>query len=321
MAAKERIPVNQMSPAIDRAIAPVSGATRDGQPISFNRAPAPDLAPWIARLYVTQIAAPDDHRIDCGLFNDMPFVRIQIGGRWRVETPAGPVLSRDGAFLMGPQSRRMPVRVTGGFLSFGLALRPGALRALRGPAMPALLDRVLNFADLGDDSGPWLALAQDGAAPEALVAALETHVRAAIARIGAALPDAITRRFEHAALTDPSFAVADFARRHGVEQRRLQRIVKRDFGMTPKAVLRRARVLDLASHLRGVADAAEADALALRYYDQSHMIREFTALFGLSPRQFATRPQPLMTAALENRQARRLEMLDRLEPGAARPWG
>jgi hypothetical protein len=72
--------------------------------------------------------------------------------------------------------------------------------------------------------------------------------------------------------------------------------------------------------LRGVADADEAEALMLRYYDQSHLIRDFIALIGMSPRQFVQRPQPLMTFCLETRQARRLEMLDRLAPGESPPW-
>jgi AraC-like DNA-binding protein len=69
-----------------------------------------------------------------------------------------------------------------------------------------------------------------------------------------------------------------------------------------------------------VADRDEAEALMLRYYDQSHLIRDFVALIGMSPRQFVERPQPLMTFCLETRQARRLEVLDRLAPGQSPPW-
>jgi AraC-like DNA-binding protein len=72
--------------------------------------------------------------------------------------------------------------------------------------------------------------------------------------------------------------------------------------------------------LRGVADQAEAEALQLRYYDQSHLIREFTQLFGMSPRQFVATPQPILTLALESRQAARLEMIERVAPGGLRPW-
>jgi AraC-like DNA-binding protein len=115
-------------------------------------------------------------------------------------------------------------------------------------------------------------------------------------------------------------SITQAAREIDVDRRRLERIVVRDFGMPPKQVLKRARALDMASYLRGVADGDEADAMALRYYDESHLIREFIDLFGMSPRQFTAVPQPLLTLNLEVRQARRLEMINRLEPGARRPW-
>ena len=316
--------VNRIQPAIDRAIAPASGSTRDGQPTSFNRAPAADLAPWIARFYFARIAAPTNHRLDCGLFNDSAFVRIQHGGAWRVETARGAVESGSGVLVFGPHSKRMKVQVTGNVLSFGFGLRPGACHALMGVLVGDLVDRAVPCEDLGGRSAPWDAVAATAADPEAhpedAFRGLEDLLRQHIDHLGARPPEPISERFELAAFLDPTIAVADFARENGIEQRRLERIVKRDFGFTPKAVLRRARALDFASLLRGVADEAEAEALGLRFYDQSHLIREFTALFGMSPGQFARQPQPLMTSALENRQARRLEILDRIAPGAIRPW-
>ena len=316
--------VNRIQPAIDRAIAPASGATRDGQPISYNRAPAADLAPWISRLYLARIAAPVDYRLDCGLFNDGAFLRIQPGGVWRVETAQGIIETRAGALWFGPHSQRMKVQVIGSLLSFGFGLCPGASQALGGFGIGELVDNAATCEELGSSSDPWLAIADQAAAPGAVAedvfCALETVLRGVIDCAGARAPDAITQRFELAAYIDPTISVADFARDNGIEQRRLERIVKRDFGFTPKAVLRHARALDFASLLRGVADETEAESLALRYYDQSHLIRDFTGLFGMSPRQFARLPQPLMTSALENRQARRLEMLDRIAPGAIRPW-
>ena len=316
--------MNRTPPALDRAIAPASGSTRDGQPISYNRAPTADLAPWIARFYFSRITAPTDHRLDCGLFNDSAFVRIQHGGAWRVETARGAIESGSGTLVFGPHSTRMKVQVTGDVLSFGFGLRPGAAHALTGVLVGDLVDRAVPCEDLGGRSAPWNAVAERIADPdfhpEDAFRALEGLLRKQINHLGARAPEAVTQRFELAAYIDPNIPVADFARENGIEQRRLERIIKRDFGFTPKAVLRRARALDFASLLRGVADEAEAEALALRFYDQSHLIREFTALFGMSPRQFAQLPQPLMTSALENRQARRLEILDRLAPGAIRPW-
>lgn len=81
-----------------------------------------------------------------------------------------------------------------------------------------------------------------------------------------------------------------------------------------------ARALDIAANLIGVADSSEAEEIALRYFDQSHVIRDFTSFFGVTPHKFRAQPRPLLTITLEQRQARRLEELKRLRPGEHRPW-
>ena len=160
----------------------------------------------------------------------------------------------------------------------------------------------------------------DGASPEDWLQVLENTIRVHADRVDRKLPDPITSRFEALSFANPSASISEFAKECGIDQRRLERLVRRDFGMPPKQVLRRARALDMASHLRGVADHDEANELALRYYDQSHLIREFIELFGMSPSQFVETPQPILTLALESRQARRLEAMSRIAPGAPRPW-
>jgi len=307
-------------PGIDRRIAPVSGVSRDGQPLSYNRAPSPDLAPWVARLYYTEVDAPGDHVLSCGLLNDTSFVRIQVRGHWTAETVTGRMELDRSALFFGPQSRRMSITVRGPFLSLGFALRPGAGPALKGPKAIEVMDRILPLADFGTNEEEVLHLAGLGLSPEETFQIMEGQLRKRVEETGRVEPEPISSRFEAAAHIDPTISIARFASDNGIEQRRLERIVRRDFGMPPKQVLRRARALDMASHLRGVIDPAEAEELALRYYDQSHLIREFAYYFGMSPRQFVETPQPLMTLALETRQARRLEMIERLAPGDVRPW-
>lgn len=307
-------------PAVDEAIAPLHGVTRDGQPISYNRAPAADLAPWIARLYATVIEAPSDHLLQCGLFNDAATIRIQLRGKWTALTAQGPRAFDRAALFFGPQSQRMPVSVTGSFTSVGISLRPGTGHALRGVDASDFIDRLLECDEMSLPGNAAIAALETTSDPERWLQILEHMVRQIIAEQGAKQPDPVTIQFEALAFTNPSANIAEFARQCGVTQRRLERIVRRDFGMAPKQVLRRARALDMASHLRGVADSEEAEELALRFYDQSHLIREFTQLFGMSPRQFVATPQPLMTLTLESRQSRRLELIDRLAPGDARPW-
>lgn len=313
--------MNRISrPAIDPAIASGGAATRDGQPISYSRAPARDLAPWIARLYVTIVDAPADYSLSCGIFSDAAMLRIQLRGDWTSETAEGRREMGRAALYFGPQTRRMPITVKGSFTSVGLSFRAGACHALGGLKLDSMCDKLAPLETLGMCQEEWMGLFREGGSPEDWCIAMEETMRRMIAHRGAVEPDPVTVSVEAAAFTNPEITVAMLAQQCGTQQRKLERLVRRDFGMPPKQVLRRSRALDMASHLRGVADHDEAEALALRYYDQSHLIREFTALFGMSPRQFVDSPQPLMTLSLETRQARRLETLARLAPGDIKPW-
>ncbi len=307
-------------PGIDGLISPSAGVTSNGQPLSYNRAPAPDLAPWIARLYVTAVVAPEDHLLSCGLFNDTAFIRLQIKGDWIGQTADGQLEHGRAALFFGPQSKRMPISVTGSFTSIGISFRPGACRVLGGPNIADYLDRIVTMEAFGQDSEHLLGLIDPKADPETWLQVLEDEIRKWVKAGRSVKPDAITAAFEAVAFANPNVSISEFASEHGIEQRRLARLIARDFGLPPKQVLRRARALDMASHLRGVADADEGDELQLRYYDQSHLIHEFVELFGISPRHFVDSAQPIMTLALESRQARRLEAMQRLAPGARRPW-
>jgi AraC-like DNA-binding protein len=307
-------------PGIDRAITPLNGFTRDGQPLSYNRAPAADLAPWVARLYASAVDAPPGHQMQCGLFNDTSLFRIQAKGVWTAATRDGVLEHERSALFFGPQSRRMPVSVMGSFVSVGISMRPGAGHALVKANTVSYLDRVVASEEWGLSGVAALAVLDREATQEEWLCGLEDLVRQIVAKADGARPDPITTRFETVSLADPTINIAEFADDCGIEQRRLERLIRRDFGMPPKQVLRRARALDMASHLRGVADYEEAEVLVLRYYDQSHLIREMTEMFGMSPRQFVETSQPIMTLALESRQARRLEALERLKPGQRRPW-
>jgi AraC-like DNA-binding protein len=304
-------------PAVDPGIVSAYGVSKSGQPLSYNRAPAADLSAWIARLSVTKIDLSKGHVLSCGLFSDTAGVRVQVSGSGRMDLADQPGPASRVMFF-GPQGRLMTVRHTSSFVSVGILLRPSACTALMGPHLAQYVDKAVPVTPAIEQL-VLAALTPEGSAEDWLVA-IEDLVRWRIGQLRGAAPDAITAQFEEIAFRDPAMSIDQAAREIGVDRRRLERLVVRDFGMPPKQVLKRARALDMASHLRGVADPDEADALALRYYDESHLIREFAELFGKSPRQFGALPQPLLTLTLEARQARRLEMLNRLAPGAKRPW-
>ncbi|QFT76180.1 AraC family transcriptional regulator [Erythrobacter sp. THAF29] len=301
------------------------GHTRDGEPLSNNRAPAEDLAPWVARVYATQVEMGPDDVLSCGLISDTPVMRVLFAGEWTAETRDGIGRYGPSALLFGAQTKRMAVSVKGSFATVGVALKPGAMSALKGPRAEDTLDRIILYDHIYGHK-EWGSSARmihwfDPAGPaERWLKVAEKLFRQLVDRAGGAKPDPVIESFDRAVFVDPNLNIAEFAEENAIERRSLERKIKRAYGQTATQVLRRARALDIAAHLRGVADDRESEEAALKFFDQSHMIREFRAFFGMTPRQFASTPQPFMTLTLEARQSRRMEIIGKAAPAGNYPW-
>ena len=155
---------------------------------------------------------------------------------------------------------------------------------------------------------------------EAWFDALEHEMRRFVQRSGPAPPDPAIVDFERECLAGPDFSLAAFAEAHGISTRTLERKVTRDYGIGPKHVLRRARALDMAAKLLGVVMPREENAIDLRFYDQSHRIREIREFFGMTPSELENGAHPILRVNMEARQLRRLRSLDEIGPGDPRPW-
>jgi AraC-like DNA-binding protein len=299
------------------------GHTHGGEPLSNNRAPADDLAPWVARVYATKVEMDPGATMHCGLISDTPVMRVLFSGDWTARTRDGFGRYRQSALLFGAHTKRMPVSVSGSFATVGVALKPGAMLALKGPGAEDTLDRIILYDHIyGHEewgtSRQMIEWFDPDAPAERWLKVAEILVRQLVERSRAKPPQPVIAAFDKAVFATPNLNLAEFAEEHGIERRRLERQIKRAYGQSATQVLRRARALDIASHLLGVAHDSEAEAAALRFFDQSHMIREFRHFFGITPRQFARTPQPFMTLTLEARQSRRLEVLGRAQPNY--PW-
>ncbi|MEW1584567.1 AraC family transcriptional regulator [Micromonospora vinacea] len=81
--------------------------------------------------------------------------------------------------------------------------------------------------------------------------------------------------------------VDDFAARHDVPVRRLQRLFLEYVGVAPKWVIRRYRLQEAVEQAAG-GPLSWADLAAdLGYSDQAHLVRDFTAVAGVSPAAYA----------------------------------
>nr|WP_137676911.1 DUF6597 domain-containing transcriptional factor [Parerythrobacter lutipelagi] len=297
-----------------------TGETLDGVPLSLNRQPAKDLEPWLGRAMVAFAYDRTGAHATGTLCNDASYLRSAVGVDWTVGTADGPLKIRDQTFLCGQHSRSWPLEYTGGIKVAGLMFRPGAIRALWGIHDADLVDRIRPMELAGVPDRELTGLYNLDLEPGQWLDALEDWLRNHIAKSGAEPPERLSQAFELQAFADPNRPLTEFADEREVSMRTLQRVVKRDFGLTPKQVMRRARVLDFAARLCGVADQEEEDDFILRFFDQAHRIHEFQAFFGMALREFTSNRQGLLTLSLEIRQARRLELLERIDPASVRPW-
>ncbi|MEH1164598.1 AraC family transcriptional regulator [Micromonospora sp. CPCC 205539] len=81
--------------------------------------------------------------------------------------------------------------------------------------------------------------------------------------------------------------VDDFAAQHDLTVRRLQRLFTEYVGVGPKWVIRRYRLQEAVEQAAG-GPLAWADLAAdLGYSDQAHLVRDFTAVAGVSPAAYA----------------------------------
>lgn len=92
------------------------------------------------------------------------------------------------------------------------------------------------------------------------------------------------RSVERLVRTDRTIgSVEDLAQRMAMPVRRLQRLSRDHLGVSPRWLLRRARVLD-AHELLSTTDLDIAEiAHRLGWYDQAHLTRDYTAIAGIPP--------------------------------------
>jgi AraC-like DNA-binding protein len=102
---------------------------------------------------------------------------------------------------------------------------------------------------------------------------------------------ALIERSIRAVDEDPTLVrVGELAERLGLSARSLQRLFARYVGLSPGWVIRRRRLQEVA--LRATAGPPvdwSSLAVELGYYDQAHLIRDFTAAVGEPPARYSAR--------------------------------
>ena len=103
-------------------------------------------------------------------------------------------------------------------------------------------------------------------------------------RLPNAAPGDFRLRKAIAAMRSPESRLDDW----GIGSRQMRRLFEKYVGLSPKAFARVLRMQRAVSMIgRGTARTGAELAAACGYFDQSHLVREFRALTGLSPRALA----------------------------------
>ena len=170
-------------------------------------------------------------------------------------------------------------------------LRAGALPALTDVAADRLTNRIVPLEAVFDVDGAALARAvldptDDDAGVAVLAAWLESlRAERGLADTPVAI-DLVRRVTSEPAIT----SVGALARATGLGQRVLQRLFREQVGASPKWVIRRTRLQEVADRIeRGEATDLARLATELGYADQAHLTRDFRDAVGVSPGRLRAR--------------------------------
>jgi AraC-like DNA-binding protein len=193
-----------------------------------------------------------------------------------------------GPGVYGVDRRIFTRRISGAGRALGVRFRPGGFRPFyRAGKISILNDRVVPASDIFGPAAE-RACAAVLAAPsdEAMIAAA-----AGLLRDAGPPPDPVAEEVAgivERIVADPGLRrVASLADVFGIPERRLQRLFGEYVGVSPKWVMRRARLHEAALRAEGGGDVDWAALAAdLGYADQAHLTRDFTATLGTPPSRY-----------------------------------
>jgi len=193
----------------------------------------------------------------------------------------------DYALVFGVVTGRSDHTIEGRGKVVGCKFRPGGFHPFVPVPAVSLTDRVASLEDTFGAPGDLHERVLEARIDRAQIAVVEAFLRARMPE-----PDpqvetvgAIMRTI----LGTPELTrVEQLVERTGMSSRSLQRLFREYVGVTPKWVLQRVRLHEAAER---IAEEPSTDAamlaLDLGYFDQPHFIKDFKAVVGRSPSEYA----------------------------------
>jgi AraC-like DNA-binding protein len=262
------------------------------------QSPAACLREAIASYYfvdVTGVGAVEDQ-----LFPEWANFRWSLTGDWQVRFPDAAMELVPAAGVSGTLERAIRVRGSPGLL-VGVGLMPQGWPKLTGVSAEGFANRMRPLADA---IGPVADTLHDRlrSVAHAGEAAIGAELNEAFTALLREAPDAELIRAAHAALQDVTVrSVSAWAAALALSPRQLERFSLKVFGVSPKGLLRRQRVLRTLASMIETPDGSWTQFLDDQYVDQAHFIREFKHYMGVTPNAYLKRPSAFMTEAWRRR--------------------
>jgi AraC-like DNA-binding protein len=247
-----------------------------GSPLRFS--PADDLSAFVDLYWIARWDLAGDETM---VVETLPHPCVNV------------VVEPGGSRVHGPVKGRFSRTLAGRGQVVAARLRPGAFRAFsRRPAWQ-LVDASLRFPEaFGVESGPVERAVAGQADDREQVRVLEQFLRERqpVPDPAVELIDRIVGRI---ATDREILRVEDLALAMALGRRTIERLFRESVGPSPKSVIRQYR-------LQAAADEAAKGRVAnwsrlandLGYSDQAHFNRDFRAILGTTPSEFARRATP-----------------------------
>jgi AraC-like DNA-binding protein len=239
--------------------------------VRFRRhPPAPALTPYVEHYWLVDwaLTEPFTQRV-------VPHPAVNVVCHGQLDGP-------ETAELAGPGDRLFAITLHGAGRASGVQFRPGGFRPFWRRPVAELTGSRRPLAALGLATGGPVCPGTD-----------DERCRRLDDLLAGWAPEPDRYAAEATALVDQIRAdrgvlrVDDFARRHGVSVRRLQRLFLDHVGVGPKWVIRRYRLQEAIEQAAGGAPDWSGLAADLGYSDQAHLVRDFTTVTGVSPAAYA----------------------------------
>lgn len=243
----------------------------EGRFVHERHPPSEELAPWVEHFWFVswEVEAPVVREV-------LPHPSVHV------------TIERGASRITGVPRGRFVTTLEGKGFVFGTKFRPGGFRSFVPHPVSELTNRTLPLEALFGEAAQAYERAVLGArSHQARMAAATKFFRALSPRVDPRVDEvaAIVDRV----LDDTTIvSVEDLAARSATSVRALQRLFKDYVGVSPKWVIRRYRLHEALERVNaGRKVDWAALAMELGWFDQPHFIRDFKALVGRTPAEYA----------------------------------